>query len=231
MCAVFFTRKRTICFGRRRGLGRARGRAVRAAELYAGVRPRLVPVRVARGGIVVDNVDALDIGRERAVGKVRLAPGPLDRPGRVAGVAPGPDPQLHPHRGLRVILAVQRRRVVEGPLGDAVDLPGEGLLGPYDRVVVEIRLGVVHVKVLGPVVRRRVAFAKVIRLHRFGRTTKPLPINLVEVVGLENDAADDTSSRGGLHTDGHFPEEQVPGRLHGRSVSGLRDGEFRAVLT
>lgn len=132
----------TIRLGRGRGLGGAR--AVRAAEHDAFVGPREVAVRVRPGRVVVRDGDAPDERRERAVAVVRGAAGPRDGPRRVAGVPPRPGPQLHAHGRLRVVCAVQGRRVAEGPDRRAVDLPGERLLRPDEGVVVEVGLSVRH---------------------------------------------------------------------------------------
>lgn len=55
------------------------------------------------------------------------------------------------------------------------------------------------------------------------------PVNLVKILRLEHDAADDASARGCFHGDGDFTEEDVEVRLDGGSITLLVESELGAV--
>jgi hypothetical protein len=55
------------------------------------------------------------------------------------------------------------------------------------------------------------------------------PVNLVKIVRLEHDAADNASARGCFHGDGDFTEEDVEVCLDGGSITLLVDSELGAV--
>ena len=73
----------------------------------------------------------------------------------------------------------------------------------------EVLLRVVDGVVESAVVGGGIALAEVVGLGVRGVATHELPVNLVQVVGLEHDAADNTLARGGLHDDGDGAEEDV----------------------
>lgn len=55
------------------------------------------------------------------------------------------------------------------------------------------------------------------------------PVDLIQVIGLQNNAADDTGSRGNLHRDIDLAEEDVEIGLNGRGITLLVDGELGAI--
>lgn len=55
------------------------------------------------------------------------------------------------------------------------------------------------------------------------------PVNLVQVLGLQDDTADNTLARGGLHGDLDLSVEDVEVGLDGRGFPALADGERSAV--
>lgn len=55
------------------------------------------------------------------------------------------------------------------------------------------------------------------------------PVDLVKVIRLEHDAADDASARGCFHGDGDFTEEDVEVCLDGGGIALLVDSELGAV--
>lgn len=115
------------------GVRRAQvGRDSSVRRLDAGVVARLigVPVRGSRG--VVDDIDRLNVERERTFGVVSLAAGPLDRTLGVIWVAAGPDADADAHGRLGVVCAVDGIGVLECAHDDAVQEPLDALGGPVD---------------------------------------------------------------------------------------------------
>lgn len=55
------------------------------------------------------------------------------------------------------------------------------------------------------------------------------PVDLVKIIRLEHDAADNASAWGCFHGDGDFTEEHVEVRLDGGSIALLVDSELGAV--
>lgn len=58
---------------------------------------------------------------------------------------------------------------------------------------------------------------------------QPLPINLIKIIRLEDEGADDASAWGGLGDDSDLSEEDVLGGAHGGGVGGLVDDEVGSV--
>lgn len=188
-----------------------------------------VAVGVGRGRVVVGDVDGLDVHGEGGVAVVGLAAGPLDG-ALAAAVAGRPGAQLDAHGRLGVVGAVDGVGVVEGAHGGAVNVPGRGRRGPLDGVVVPGPLRVADGLVGAAVVRGGVALAKVVGLHLVDVAAQPLPVDLVEVVGLEDHAADDAGSGRGLDDGRDGAEEHVELGLHGRGVARLGDGEGETIV-
>ena len=59
--------------------------------------------------------------------------------------------------------------------------------------------------------------------------TEELPVDLVEVIALEDDGADDALARSGFHGDIDTAEEEVEVGLDGRRLSLLGDAELCAL--
>lgn len=62
-------------------------------------------------------------------------------------------------------------------------------------------------------------------------TSNQLPIDLIQVFGLEHHTADDALTRGRLHYDGDDAPENVEVGPHSGRVPLLRDCECRAIIT
>lgn len=60
-------------------------------------------------------------------------------------------------------------------------------------------------------------------------TTQELPVNLVEVIRFQYDAADDSGTSRCLHDYLNLAEEDVEISLHGRGLACLVDDEFGTV--
>ncbi len=80
------------------------------------------------------------------------------------------------------------------------------------------------------VVGSRVALAEVVGLDLGGVTAKPLPVDLVKVVGLEDEAGDNTLAEGGLNRNVDLAEEDILVGTDRGSIGLLVDGEDSTVV-
>lgn len=190
---------------------------------------RLVAVAVfAAAGSVLDP-RARHVHRIGALAVIGQAAGPFDRVFVIVLVPTGPDAETKVHRGLREILAVVGVLARQGADRAAIDDPLQFVGGPDDGVVVEVvlqRLG--NGVVDGPVVGGGVALAEVVGLDVGDVAAEDLPVDFVEIVGLEHDAADDALAAGGFGNDLDNAEEEVEVGLDGRSDTLFGNGEFGA---
>jgi hypothetical protein len=95
---------------------------------------------------------------------------------------------------------------------------------------VELADGVGDGVVATTVVGRGVALAEVVGLDLGVVAADPLPVDLIEVVGLEDDAGDDTRTGGGLDLTVELAEEDVVVRGLGGGLLLVGDGEDGALL-
>lgn len=92
---------------------------------------------------------------------------------------------------------------------DTIDLPHDVIAGPINGVCVESPL-VVWTRVKGSsVVSGRLALAEIVALNLSVVATQPFPVNLVEVVGLQDGTADDTRTWRRLHHELHTTKHDV----------------------
>nr|POE93284.1 hypothetical protein CFP56_19296 [Quercus suber] len=210
-----------VAVGVRRGVGAAVGDLDRLHGHGEGANRRRSKSRVSKGG------GGKNKGRRghlplRPVG---LAAGPGDGAGLV-GVAGGPDAEADEAGGLRVLAG---GGVGDGAGDGAVDDPLDGLLVPDDGVVVQLLLGPVGGVVEG-VELALVAVPVPVGLDEGGVATHDLEVDLVEVVGQQDDGADDAGAGGGAHQDLDAAPEDVEAGLERDRVALLRDGEVRAIV-
>lgn len=210
-----------------------------------GIRARLVGVVVRGSGVVVDDVDRLDIHGEGDIGVIRLATRPLDRSLAVGRIASGPDTQLHDHGCLRVVPPAESVGILDCAHGGPVDVPGDGSGGPDDFVCVEFVLGGADRLPDGAVVGGRVAFAEIVGFDLGGvgssgflrqlvsslilSRKRTHPINLVQIVRLHDDGADDPGTIGSFHNNLNFAKENIKVGLQRRRIEPLGNGEFGPV--
>lgn len=166
---------------------------------------------------------------EGRLGVVGLTASPGDGAGVVVRVAAGPDAESQAGRGLGEVLAAEGIGVVEGADEVAVDVPGDGLLGPVDGVVVVLGLSRGDGVERAAVVAGGVALAKVVGLNLGILAAEPLPVDLIQIIGLDNYTADDTGSGGSLHEDLGAAEEEIPRRLDSWGIALLVQGELSAI--
>ena len=217
--------------GRAGDRGRAGGRAARFLD--ALIRARVVAVHVGARGVVVGDFDALDVHGEGRITEVGGTTGPGDGTLGLARCATGPVAELHAHGGLWVVLAAERERVRvrNGADDGAIDHKFEALRAPVDGVSVEGGLRGGDVVVDGAIVDGGVALAEEVGLDLSGVATEELPIDLVEIVRLQDDGANDTLAGGGHHGHVDAAEKDVEIGLDGRGLAVLVDGEFSTVCT
>lgn len=184
--------------------------------------------RAAAG--VVDNLNRLVPGVKGRLAEVGHAAGPLDGPRARAGQAGDPGAELDLHGGLGVAGAALGVGVVEGADDDVVDEPVDLLGGPVDGVGVEGVDGGGHGVERAAVVGGHVALAEVVGLDLGVVAAEPLPVDLVEVGGLEDDGGDDADSRAGLELDIDAAEEDVLLQGDGGGLAFPVDVEEGAVV-
>ena len=80
------------------------GHRGRIATHDAGCSAGVVGVAVGGAGVGVRDRDGLDVGCERRFGEVGVAAGPLHRAGGGGGVSGVPEPEVHLHGGLWVLV-------------------------------------------------------------------------------------------------------------------------------
>ena len=69
-----------------------------------------------------------------------------------------------------------------------------------------------------------------ITLHVIHCAAQPLPINLIQVVGLQNGGRNDTLPRRRAHDKRHGPKEHVQFRLNSRRIAALIHRKLRACI-
>lgn len=75
-----------------------------------------------------------------------------------------------------------------------------------------------------------ITLAEVVGLNLGVITTEPLPINLIQISGLEDDRGDNTDTRGGLELDVETAEEDALVGSNGGGVGLLGDTEDGTVV-
>lgn len=88
----------------------------------------------------------------------------------------------------------------------------------------EVGLGVGHLNVRLAVVRGCVSLSEVVCLHLGCGASKPLPVDLIEIIGLENGRGHDSGSRRGLHHNGDDTEKDIEVGLDRRGITRLGNG-------
>lgn len=230
----------------RRGLGATV--AIHLASIGDDGLPRagLVSIAVRNAGGVIGHGHRLEIHLERALAVVRQTTrpvynhvstvilifqlaGPLtDGPLSVVRVATSPHADLDHHRCLRVLVGVCSLRC-ENTDGLAIDRPNDLRARPVNRVSVETVMVSSVVMIGTTAVAAGVSFPKVVGLHLGVVASKPFPVDFIQVVGLQDSTADNSSSRSGLDGAFHLAKHDVPAGLDQGPVSLLGDGEGCAI--
>lgn len=93
----------------------------------------------------------------------------------------------------------------------------------------EVGLGIGHLDIRLAVVCGCVSLSEVVGLHLGCGASKPLPVDLIEIVGLENGRGHDSGSRRGLHHNRDDAEEDIEVGLDRRRITRLGNGVDGAV--
>jgi hypothetical protein len=130
-----------------------------------------------------------------------------------------------------VYLATERNGISVLELTDdsTVDDPLQSLGSPVEGVSVPGLLRSCDVVLYHAIVGGGVALAEEVGLNLVVEATQKLPVDLVEVVTLEDDGADDTLARSGLHGDVDTAEEEEEVGLDSRRLTLLGDAELGAL--
>lgn len=177
---------------------------------------------------VVDDLDAFHELREGCFAVVDLATCPLD--GALAlGVSSSPDTDADVAGSLRVLVSTTVDGVgrLQSAHRLAIDEPDESIGRPIDGVGVHL-LDIGDICLDHAVVSGGITLAKVVHLDFVRFSSNPLPVNLVEVVGLQHNRRDDTLPRGSLRLYLDVAVVEVALGLNGGSIACLRNGEFGA---
>lgn len=100
---------------------------------------------------------------------------------------------------------------------------------PVDSVGMESRLRAADTDVGSTVVAASVALAEVVGFDLSGVTAESFPVDFVQVVGLEHDRADNTSTGGSLQCHFGSTEKEVGRGLDSGSIALLGDGEAGTI--
>lgn len=115
----------------------------------------------------------------------------------IVGITTSPHANLDHHRGLGVLVGVGSLWS-ENTDSLAIDGPHNLFSGPVDRIGVEAVLVPSVVMKGAATVTAGVSLAEVVGLHLGIIDSKPFPVDLVQVIGLQHGAADNSTSRGSL---------------------------------
>lgn len=169
------------------------------------------------------------MGNEGSLGEIGLSTSPLDGALGGVGAASNPGTKLDLHGGLGESSAALSIGILQLTNLGVVDKPDNVVLGPLDRVGVDLVLRVGDIVVGTSVVGGSITLTEVVGLHLCLVTTKPLPVDLVQVVGLQDEARNNAGARGGLELYIDSAEEDVLGAGNGGGLRLLVDGEDSAV--
>lgn len=197
----------------------------------AGARVR-VRRRAGHAVGLVRDLDGLVVGVVRgtaAAAEGGVATGPRDGTRGLGRRTAVPGAELDLHGRLGESGAILGSSVGQGAHDGAVNRPDHGLGRPVHSVGVEGGLGVGDRGETATVVGRGVALAEVVGLDLGGIAAEPLPVDLVEVVGLQDEAGDDAGAGGDLDHGLDGTEEQVLGGGDGGGVGLRGNGELGAL--
>lgn len=180
-----------------------------------------VLVFLAGGEVVYSH--PLDVHVVRSSFVVNLAASPFDSTYRVLRIACRPDTQSDVHRGLGECRSVGSIIVGQRPLELPVNPPLQLLVCPVRGIVVEAGCSAAVDLVEFRTTISSDALAVVVGLNMGGVVSHPLPINLIQIVRLQDHTADDTSTWGGLHDGLDNAAEDVEVGLDRRRLQSFGD--------
>lgn len=146
----------------------------------------------------------------------------------VVRITTGPHSDLDHHGRLRILVGLCGLRSDYAD-GLAIDLPDNLLTSPVDGVGVEV-IVVARVSVEGSTTKALgISLAKVVGLDLRVVSAQPFPVDLVQVIGLEDGAADNAPSGSRLDLEVDAPKHYVPVGLEQGRVALLGHGEGSAI--
>ena len=146
----------------------------------------------------------------------------------VGRVAAAPCPEFDHHRRLRVLPGL-RGLWSQCSHGFSINLPGDLVGGPVNRVLMERSL-IVRIGMEGSsIVCGSLTLPKIVALHLLSVSSKPFPIDFVKIVRLQHRTADYSDTRRWLHHKVDMSEHYVPFGHQLRRVSRFCYGEFGAT--
>lgn len=198
-----------------------------------------ITVAVLGSRSIILNGDRLDVHDVGTLGQIDISTSPVAGPlscwvGSGFGIGTSnPVTHLDQHGSLWEVLASKSQSIgVEKSAGQGtIDIPFNIFRGPVNGVLVVRFDRSGNWMVNSTIIGGRVSLSEEVALNRGVGGSEPLPINLVEIIGLENERADGTGSRAGLHSDGDLSEEDVFSTLDGRRVGLRRDGKLSTVCS
>lgn len=146
----------------------------------------------------------------------------------VVRITTGPHSDLDHHGRLRILVGLCGLRSDYAD-GLAIDLPDNLLTSPVDGVGVEV-IVVARVSVEGSTTKALgISLAKVVGLDLRVVSAQPFPVDLVQVIGLEDGAADNAPSGSRLDLEVDASKHNVPIGLDQGRIALLGHGECGAV--
>ena len=211
------------------GVFRGRGGGCLLGGLDTLPTARLVAVFVLAAGGEIGYTSTSDVHGVGTLFVVGQPTRPFNCAVGVGGVSTGPDTDSNVHGGLREVLSVIRIFVMEGADEVPVNVPFDLLSCPERGVVVEVLLRLIDRIVDSTVVGRSVALSKVVGFSVGIVDAHEFPIDFVQIVGFEDDAADDSLARGGFQPDLDDAEEKVELGLDRGGFASHGDGHSGAI--
>ena len=158
-----------------------------------------------------------------------MATSPFDGALTVGRITTSPDTNANVHRSLGEARTTLGILVVQSADLIAVNEPLDVVLLPLNLVGVEFTLDVVHSGPGVTVIGGSIALTEVVGLNGGVVPTKGFPVNLIEIIRLEDNGANNAGTGGSLHGDLDFTVEDVEVGLDGRSITLLVDSELSTI--
>ena len=221
--------------GRRAGAGAVVAGATNNLDALPGTGVVTVDVLLdGFGGLrvlasVINNGDALVVSEERSLAEVGTATSPFSSARRRVGATTNPGSELHLHGGLGESVNTVSISSLKSSNSVTINGPGNSSRSPLNSVGVEGGERAGDRVVSTTVVSLSLTLGVVVGLNLSVVATNPLPIDLIEIIGLKHSGGNDTLSSSSLDLDVDTAEEDVLAGVDGRRVLVALDGEDSTV--
>jgi hypothetical protein len=180
-------------------------------------RSGVVAISVRAAASVILNGDRLYIHGVGCSREIQISTSPLastlgSRIGHSRSICTtNPVAHLYAHGSLGIVLSIQSQiiSVVESSDQVGTNVPLDRLGSPVDGVGSEGPDGVSYIMVDGTIVGGGVPLSEEVALHGGILGSKPLPIDLIQIVRLQNETADSSCSSRGPQLNGNLSEHDV----------------------